>query len=172
MKFLALWAFWFLEKIVLRWNLHKQNCSNDSTNAKIPHLHVSGNISIRKPRNEGTRCSWKLKTKNQISIETGSLIRTLQKWVKVFVDIVLSSLISFSQVGVDHQTISLLWSARAAGKKMSYRLWSFYICIICILKIGIICEKMKLRIQTIGIFYGETLQLIHCNQSHTITLNI
>ena len=56
-------------------------------------------------------------SKNQVSIETGLLIRTLQKWVKVFVDIVLSSLISFSQVGVDHQTISLLWSARAAGKK-------------------------------------------------------
>ena len=52
-----------------------------------------------------------------ISIETGLLIRTLQKWVKVSVDIVFSFLISFSQVGVDHQTISLLWSARAAGKK-------------------------------------------------------
>ena len=135
MKFLALRAFWFLEKIVLceiciSGTVLIRGAIWGKTNAKIPHLRVSGNLSIRKPRNEGTRCSWKLKTKNQISIETSSLIRTLQKWVKVFVDIVLSSLISFSQVGVDHQTISLLWSARAAGKKMSYRLWSFYICII------------------------------------------
>ena len=132
MKFLALRAFWFLEKIVLceiciSGTVLIRGAIWGKTNAKIPLLRVSGNLSIRKPRNEGTRCSWKLKTKNQISIETGSLIRTLQKWVKVFVDIVLSSLISFSQVGVDHQTISLLWSARAAGKKMSYRLWSFYI---------------------------------------------
>ena len=70
---------------------------------------VKGKCSCGKAHNRGNRSS--------LSIETGLLIRTLQKWVKVFVDIVLSSLISFSQVGVDHQTISLLWSARAAGKK-------------------------------------------------------
>ena len=74
--------------------------------------------------------------RSSLSIETGLLIRTLQKWVKVFVDIVLSSLISFSQVGVDHQTISLLWSARAAGKKCHI---GCGVSINYILKIGIIC---------------------------------